>query len=126
MNEWDDAEQRVERAHELYERGRWQEALDELKAAIAINPYNGSWHFNLGLTYDAMDRYQEAIACYRKALEMDPEDVEILCALGIDCNRAGSVDEAIGFFEKIETVDASYEPSYCNRIVSYSEKGDHD
>src|SRR5947208_12978219 len=104
MNDWNDAEQRVERAHELYERGQWQAALDELKAAIAINPFNGSWHFNLGLTYDALDRFSEAIASYRHALEMDPEDVEILCAIGIDSNRTGHFDEAIAFFERIESV----------------------
>jgi tetratricopeptide (TPR) repeat protein len=126
MTEWDDAESRVEKAHELYERGRWEEALDELKAAIAINPYNGSWFFNLGLTYDALDRFDEAISAYRKALEMEPEDVEVLTAIGHDCNRAGNFDEAIGFFQKVESIDASFEPAYCNRIVSYSEKGDHE
>jgi tetratricopeptide (TPR) repeat protein len=126
MTEWDDAESRVEKAHELYERGRWEEALNELKAAIAINPYNGSWFFNLGLTYDALDRFDEAITAYRKALEMEPEDVEILTALGHDCNRAGEYDEAIGFFQRVEAIDASFEPGYCNRIVSYSQKGDHD
>jgi len=126
MTEWDEAERRVEKAHELFERGRWEEALDELKAAIAINPYNGSWHFNLGLTYDAMDRYHEAIVAYRRALEIDPDDVEILNALGHDCNRAGKFDEAIGFFERVEALDSSFEPCYCNRIISYCEKGDHE
>ncbi len=126
MNEWDDAERRVEKAHELYERGRWQEALDELKAAIAINPYNGSWHFNLGLTYDALDKFEAAIVAYREALEIDPDDVEVLCALGVDTNRTGRFDEAIGYFDKIEAIDPAYEACYCNRIVSYAEKGDHE
>jgi tetratricopeptide (TPR) repeat protein len=126
MSDWDDAEQCVERAHELYERGQWQAALDELKAAIAINPFNGSWLYNLGLTYDALDRYQDAIAAYRKALEINPEDLEVLCALGINCNRMGHFDEAISFFSHIEKLDASYEPCYCNRIISHAEKGDHE
>ncbi len=126
MNDWDDAERRVERAHELFDRGQWEAALHELRAAIAINPYNGSWHFNLGLTYDAMDRYHEAMVAYRQALEIDPEDVEVLCALGHDCNRAANFDEAISLFERIERIDASFEPCYCNRIVSFSEKGDHE
>jgi protein O-GlcNAc transferase len=126
MNAWDDAEQRVERAHDLYERGQWQAALDELKAAIAINPFNGSWLFNLGLTYDALNRPQEAINAYRQALEIEPNDIEVLCALGHNSNRAGNFDEAISFFQRIEAIDASFEPSYCNRIISYAEKGDHE
>ena len=126
MTEWDEAERRVEKAHELYERGRWQEAADELRAAIAINPYNGSWHFNLGLTYDAMDRFEDAIGAYRQALEIDPEDVEVLNALGHDCTRAAEFDAAIAYFERVEAIDPAYEPGYCNRIIAYAEKGDHE
>ncbi len=126
MTEWDEAEHRVEKAHELYERGHWQEALDELEAAIAINPYNGSWHYNLGLTYDALDRFSDAIQAYRSALQIDPDDVEVLLALGRDLNRAGEFDQAIVQFEHVEAVDASIEACYCHRIVAYAEKGDHE
>src|ERR1044072_4572332 len=119
MTEWDEAERRVEKAHELFERGRWEEALDELKAAIAINPYNGSWHFNLGLTYDALERYADAIAAYRQALDIDPDDVAVLNALGHACNRAAKFDEAIRFFERVEAMEPPFEPCYCNRIISY-------
>ena len=38
MNEWFEAEQRIERAQELTESQRWAEALAELEAALAINP----------------------------------------------------------------------------------------
>ena len=41
MTEWDDAERRVEKAQELFEQRRWSEALEELRAATDINPYNG-------------------------------------------------------------------------------------
>ena len=30
MNDWYEAEQRVEKAHELFEQRKWQEALEEL------------------------------------------------------------------------------------------------
>jgi tetratricopeptide (TPR) repeat protein len=57
MNDWDDAERRVERAQELFEQRRWSEALEELRAATDINPYNAGWHFNIGLTLDEMGRF---------------------------------------------------------------------
>jgi tetratricopeptide (TPR) repeat protein len=126
MTEWDEAEQRVEKAHELYERGRWEEAVSELRAAIAINPYNGAWYFNLGLTLDMMDRIDEAIAAYRRALEMEPEDIEILNNLGTDCTRAGHYKESITHYRKIEQLDPSYEACYCNRIFAHAELGEHD
>ena len=60
-NDWNDAERRVERAQELFEQHKWQEALDELILATTINPYNGGWFFNIGLTLDEMGRQVEAI-----------------------------------------------------------------
>jgi tetratricopeptide (TPR) repeat protein len=126
MTNWDDAERRVEKAQEFFERERWEDAVHELKAAIAINPYNGAWYFDLGLTLDMMERYDEAIAAYRRALEIEPDDIEVLNAIGIDCTRSGKFDEAIQFFERIEALDSSFEPCYCNRIIAHAELGQHD
>src|SRR3712207_9442381 len=78
MSDWDDAERRVEKAQELFEQHRWPEALEELRAAISINPYNGGWFFNIGLTLDEMGRFDEAIEAYRAALEIEPHDLQAL------------------------------------------------
>src|SRR5947209_19460742 len=102
MSDWNEAEQRVEKAQELFEQPRWQEALEELQAATAINPYNGGWFFNIGLTLDEMDRYDEAIEAYRRALEIDTDDRDALNHLGVDLHRIGQYDEAIATFNKIE------------------------
>jgi hypothetical protein len=50
MNDWNDAEQQVEKAQELFEQQKWSEALELLRAAVSINPYNSAWLFNIGLT----------------------------------------------------------------------------
>lgn len=126
MNDWDDAERRVERAQELFEQRRWIEALEELRAAIDINPYNGSWFFNIGLTLDEMERYDEAIEAYRKSLEIDAHDLQSMSHLGIDLHRVGNFDEALRTFERVEQIDPSFEPSYCHRILTFTELGDHE
>ncbi len=126
MNDWDDAEKRVERAQELFEQRRWSEALDELRAAISINPYNGGWFFNIGLTLDELDRFDEAIDAYRKAIDIDSNDLQAMQHLGVDLHRVGNYKEALRIFEGMEAVDSSYEPSYCHRIITYSDLGDHE
>jgi len=126
MNDWDDAERRVEKAQELFEQHRWQEALEELRAATSINPYNGSWFFNIGLTLDEMERFEEAIEAYRHALEIESNDLQALNHLGIDLHRVGNFDEALRTFQQIESIDPAFEPSYCHRIITYSELGDHE
>ena len=126
MNEWMDAETRVERAHDLYEKGRWAEAAAELQAAVAINPYNASWHFNLALTFEALEDYTRACKAYRASLALAPHDVETLNCLGVNLTRLGLYSQALTSFEEISQQDPSYEPAYCNRIVTYSELGQHD
>src|SRR5215469_916214 len=113
MSDWNDAERRVEKAQELFEQRRWPEALEELRAAISINPYNGGWFFNIGLTLDEMGRFEEAIEAYHHALEIDHNDRDALNRLGIDLHRVGNFEEALKTFERIEQIDPSYEPSYC-------------
>src|SRR5688500_10025895 len=126
MNDWDDAERRVERAQELFEQRRWSEALAELRAATDINPYNAGWHFNIGLTLDELERFDEAIEAYRRAIEIDPHDLRSQTHLGVDLRRIASPEQAVTACEQIEAADATFEPSYCNRILAYAEMGDHD
>jgi tetratricopeptide (TPR) repeat protein len=126
MSDWNDAERRVERAQELFEQHRWSEALEELRAAISINPYNGGWFFNIGLTLDEMGRFDEALDAYRKSLEIDPNDLQALTHLGIDLHRVGNFEEALRTFEQLEQIDSTFEPSYCHRILTYGELGQHE
>lgn len=126
MTDWDDAERRVERAQELFDQRRWREALEELRAATDINPYNAGWHFNIGLTLDEMGRFDEAIAAYRRALEIDPNDLHAMSHLGADLRLIGDAAGSVRTFEQVEARDPSFEPAYCQRILAYVELGDHD
>src|SRR5688572_21549097 len=126
MNDWNDAERRVEKAQELFEQHKWQEALDELRAATSINPYNSAWFFNIGLTLDELGRYEEAIDAYEHATAIEPNDVQCLQHLGMDLHQVGRFEEALRSFEHIQEVEPTFEPSYCSRILTYSELGDHE
>src|SRR6476661_1523284 len=125
-NDWSDAERRVERAQELFEQRKWLEALDELRAATSINPYNAAWFFNIGLTLDELGRTEEAIDAYRQASSIDPNDTQSLNHLAVDLHQTGRYEEALQTFTRIETLDPTFEPAYCNRILTYTELGDHE
>lgn len=126
QNFWDDAEEKALCAYEMYELGDMPMALKHLEEAIEINPDNGAWHFNAGLTLDAMGRFQEAILSYNEALEHIPDDLEILNSLAVDYTRIGQYDLALSTFEYIQGLDPSFEPCYCNRIITYTEIDRHD
>src|SRR5205085_10825920 len=111
MTEWDDAERRVEKAQELFEQRRWSEALEELRAATDINPYNGGWFFNIGLTLDEMGRFDEAIDAYRKALAIEETDPQAMNHLGAALPRGGNFREAPRTLRKTGEPAASSGPA---------------
>jgi protein O-GlcNAc transferase len=100
--------------------------VDELRAAIAINPHNASWHFHLGQVFDELDQSAEAVEAYRRAAELAPEDRDAFQRLGVALTQCGRFHEALPALERVESLDPSFEPSYCQRIVVYTELDDHD
>ena len=71
MNDWVDAEERIERAQRYCESKRWAEALEEVEKALEIHPHNASWWNSKAFLLDQLGRYAEAIDAYRSCLELD-------------------------------------------------------
>ena len=55
------------RQNEMYE-----EAVDWMSAASAMDPENGNPLYYLGKSYQSLERYKEALDAYNKTLEVDP------------------------------------------------------
>ena len=123
---YDKAERRAHKAHELYENGKVSQALLVLEEAIQINPSNGTWHFDKALGLDTINRFEDAITEYEIALQLTPNDLEILNSLAVDYTRTGQYDRAVETFEYIQELDSTFEPCYCNRIIAYTEMDQHD
>ena len=126
MTEWMDAESRASRAQQLIGESRLHEAVEELRTAIRLDPCNPAWHYDLAIALEIMEDYTGACEALESAASLDPEDVEILNGLGINLSRVARYAESLECFEKAESLDPFYEPSYCNRIVTYTQLGQHD
>jgi tetratricopeptide (TPR) repeat protein len=126
MSEWFDAEDHADRALEMYERGRWAEAEAELRKAIALNPEQPEWHFNLGLTLEASERDAEALACYERASDLMPGQVDPLLAAGLAANRLGQYERGVEWFRRALRIDARCELAYAHQIESHVRLGNHD
>ncbi len=126
MNDWLDAENRIERALQLSDAEQWNEALAELEAAITINPRNPAWHAQRGQILDQLERYDEAVEAYSRACELGDPPTELMTALGIDLIRTEKLEEAIQLYEKLARAHPDYEPAYCHRIAAYTRLNDHE
>lgn len=129
MDEWNQAEQHAQRAHQLYEMGQWDKALAELRLALAFDPSQSDWHFGMGMTLDALQRYEEAVQSYERVLKLRGDDVETLLYMGVDLIRIDRPRRAIDLLERAERgaeTDTERHSTYCHRILAYSILGNHD
>ncbi|MDP7005810.1 MAG: tetratricopeptide repeat protein [Phycisphaerales bacterium] len=126
MSSWHEAEQFADRALEMYERGHWAEAENQLRKALEIDPDHGDWHFNLGLTLERTGRDAEALSSFEHASRLLPESIDPQLASGSSCMRLGRFDNAIKWFNRVIKLDSSCEPAWAMLIEANAELGNHD
>lgn len=126
MSDWINAEQHAEQAHQFYEAGQWEKALAELKLALSVDPSQGDWHMGMGLTLDAMQRYEDAIACFELALRLKGDDTETMLYLAADLIRCDQCPRALKVLQRITDHDPGCEPAYCHKILAHCRLGQHD
>ena len=126
MNDWFDAEQRIERAQQLSESLRWAEALAEIEAALAINPNNATWHAQRGCILEELDRVEDAAEAYGASLALDNHDRDVAVALGTVLAGLGRLANALDVFDQLAKTYPDFEPAFCHRIYVYTELGRHD
>jgi Flp pilus assembly protein TadD len=126
MSDWVDAERHAELAHQYYEAGQWDKAAEELRQALSVNPDQAEWQFGLGMTLDALQRYEEAIDAYEEVLRLRGEDVDTLLHVGVDQVRVGRPGRAVESLERAAEADPSSEAPYCHRVAAYTQLEDHD
>jgi len=123
---WDDAERRADLAHGYYEAGQWQRALDELNRALAVRPDQADWRFGLGLTLDALGRFDEAAEAFASVVELRGEDPVALLHLGIEHLRCDQPRRALEALQRAVAADPDFEPAYCQLILAHTMLDDHD
>ena len=65
------AQEHFERARELYQAGKYSEAVSELEVAQALDPKAKDLVMNLGIVHEKLGRYDEAIAQLKSYLDME-------------------------------------------------------
>ncbi|MBC23868.1 MAG: hypothetical protein CMJ32_08155 [Phycisphaerae bacterium] len=120
INDWNNAEDHVDRALEFYQRGRWPEAEAELRKALEFDPDRGDWQFNLGLTLEAAGRDAESYEAYRIAVDLLPDEAEPFIAVGVLANRLGKHEESVRWLEIAIKKDPTSEASFSHLIDAYT------
>ncbi len=82
------------KAADLERDGRLEEAVRELRSAIAADPYDQLNFIKLASVLAQLGNTNEAVAMYKKAAQLDAKDAMIYFSLGALYEQAGQYDEA--------------------------------
>lgn len=105
-----------DRAVCVFQLGRKKEALDQLDEAVALEPGNPYRYSSRAWIRAALKDVDGAIADYRKALEIDPDDAITLNNLGLLEEQYGMRKAAQERFKRADTLmgilkDAGVDPA---------------
>ena len=108
------AEKRVKLAFLYDEAGRKDEALEQLKEAIAHKPDFATAHYNLGNLLEDLKQYDEAEEEYREAIRVDPDLAEAHSNLGVLLKYLKRYDEAEEEYREAIRADPDYAKAHYN------------
>jgi len=96
----------------------WKDCTE--KSPGKARPFN-----NLGVALGDLGRYEEALRCYRKALQLDPGYAEAYGNLGYDLALQGHLEEAVQNLEKAIQIDPKYYEAYNNLGLALIAQGQY-
>jgi Flp pilus assembly protein TadD len=88
--------------------GSYGLAVDALKKVIELEPNNFSGHNDLGAAYFQMGRFEESVAEFKRAIDLQPAPVPYM-NLGIAYAFGGNYADAIPMYEKAVELDPNGE-----------------
>ena len=66
-----------EKGNDLYQKGKYEQAISEYESVLASKNHSAELYFNLGNCYYKLNKVAPAIYNYEKALVLNPDDAEI-------------------------------------------------
>jgi tetratricopeptide (TPR) repeat protein len=95
------SEEYDERAHQLYNEGLYDEALDVLREGLALYPNAVELHIGVGYARLAREEFPWARRSFEQALVLEPDHEDALAGLGETLLRFGQEDAAVRCFNRI-------------------------
>ncbi len=94
------SEEYDERAHQLYNEGQYDEALDVLREGLSLYPNAVELHVGVGYARLAREEYAWARRSFEEALVLDPDHEDALAGLGETLLKFGQQDAGVRCFRR--------------------------
>jgi TolB-like protein/class 3 adenylate cyclase/Flp pilus assembly protein TadD len=96
-------------AYILYMSGKGEKALLFYKKAFELNPIPPSWYYEmLGETYLTLKRFEEAISQFKKAINIEPNDIFSHLGLVVAYTKVGQFEKASSEVSEVYRIDPNF------------------
>jgi tetratricopeptide (TPR) repeat protein len=114
------------RGLEYFDKGHYDQAINDYSASIDLDPKNADVYNNRGNAYQAKRDYDRAIADFDTAVALNPRHALAHNNRGIAHASKGEFDLAISSYAGAIRLDPTYAGAYNNRGYAYARKGQYD
>src|SRR5256885_15484577 len=90
-----------ERAHQLYNEGQYDEAIDTLREGLGLYPHSVELHVGMGYARLAREEFAWARRAFEEAHGLDPDHEDTLAGLGEVLLKFGERAAALACFERV-------------------------
>ncbi|MCB0410618.1 MAG: tetratricopeptide repeat protein, partial [Flavobacteriales bacterium] len=114
--------------------GKAEKYLDCNRCSDALNIYEKLLDYPIfakvwlkkGITSRCLNKHQEAITCFDKALKIDNKDVEIYYHKGMSLFELNKTEKAIDCFDKALKIDENYADTWYQKGLCYTKLEQHE
>ena len=100
------SEEYDERAHQLYNEGRYEDALSVLREGLSLYPNSVELHVGIGYARLAREEFAWGRRAFEEALVLEPKHEDALAGLGETLLKFGQLDAALRCFQR--TLELGY------------------
>lgn len=115
----------MSRAIDFMNRGRFLDALDILRAAVAADPASSDLNHYTAICYMELERWSEALPFAEKASSLDADDPDKVGQLGIVLHHLGQWSRAIQQFRRATNLDPREPEWWAWLAISHSSAGQY-
>jgi len=120
------AESHYKMALYFQRRKKHKFAIEELKKAAQLNPLFTKAYNAMGVSYDNLGNYSQAVSCYRSALKLDSKLDYVHNNLGYSYLLKNELDMAIAAFQKAIELNENNKRYRSNLGLAYVMKDQYD
>ncbi len=107
----------------LYTDGRLDEAIEQYKAAVGLDPNNEDVHLNLGAAYYVKGWTDQAMTEYQTVLMLNPNNSVAHCNLGDAFLADGLIDDAVEHYQIAIEINPGFAAAYNGLGRAFGSKG---